>query len=139
MKRSTTGVVAVALTLVFALVFGVVFARETLAQSAPHAKARKKAPAFDEKLPMLSTQLSELPPGAGKAVAESTCLKCHSADMLRQQRLTEKQWSASVTKMVGWGAEVPDDKKDELLAYLVKSFGPDNDRFVPVVVRPVGR
>ena len=41
--------------------------------------------------------------------------------------------------MVGWGAEVPDAKRDELIAYLVKNFGPDNDRFKPVVTRPVGR
>ena len=41
--------------------------------------------------------------------------------------------------MMGWGAEVPDARKDELIAYLVKNFGPDNDSFQPVVTRPVGR
>jgi quinoprotein glucose dehydrogenase len=97
------------------------------------------APAFDESLPVLGTQLAELPPGPGKATADAACLKCHSADMLRQQRLNEKQWGAGVTKMVGWGADVPDAKRDELIAYLVKNFGPDNDRFKPVVTRPVGR
>ena len=59
--------------------------------------------------------------------------------MLRQQRLTEKQWGANVTKMIGWGADVKETEKDELLAYLVKSFGPENDRFQPVVTRPVGK
>ena len=104
------------------------------------AKAKPAAaPAIDESLPVLGTQLAELPPGPGKATADSGCLKCHSADMLRQQRLNEKQWAANVTKMAGWGAEVPDTRRDELVAYLVKNFGPDNDRFRPVVTRPVGR
>ena len=97
------------------------------------------APAFDESLPMFGTQLAELPPGPGKATADGACLKCHSADILRQQRLNEKQWAASVTKMAGWGADVPEEKRAELVAYLVKNFGPDNDRFQPVVTRPTGR
>ncbi|HTY41160.1 MAG TPA: molybdopterin-dependent oxidoreductase [Thermoanaerobaculia bacterium] len=53
--------------------------------------------------------------------------------------LNEKQWAASVTKMAGWGADVPEAKRDELVAYLAKNFGPDNDRFQPVVTRPAGR
>lgn len=110
------------------------------AQGAKQAKA-KPAPAagFDESLPVLGSQLADLPSGPGKATADAACLKCHSADMLRQQRLNEKQWGAGVTKMVGWGAEVTDAQRDELIAYLVKNFGPDNDRFKPVVTRPVGR
>ena len=59
--------------------------------------------------------------------------------MVRQQRLTEKQWTAEVTKMVGWGAVVPEDQKDALVAYLLEHFGPDNDRFQPVVAKPLGR
>jgi hypothetical protein len=41
--------------------------------------------------------------------------------------------------MVGWGAEVPEEKKDELVKYLALHFGPGNDRFQPVVTRPLGR
>jgi mono/diheme cytochrome c family protein len=103
------------------------------------AKAKETAVNFDKNLPVLGTRLAELPPGEGKAVADQACLNCHSADMARQQRLTEKQWAAEITKMTGWGAEVPESKKDALLAYLVKNFGPDNNRFEPVVTRPVGR
>ena len=43
------------------------------------------------------------------------------------------------TKMIGWGAAVPADKKAELIAYLVANFGPDNDKFEPTVTRPVGK
>jgi cytochrome c1 len=106
----------------------------------PKPKSAKPAPVtFDVKLPVLGTKLAEFPAGEGKSVADSACLNCHSTDLVRQQRLTEKQWTASLTKMIGWGAEVPESRKETLVAYLVKNFGPDNDRFEPVVTRPVGR
>jgi hypothetical protein len=101
-------------------------------------KAPTPATAAGE-LPEPGTVLRPLPDGAGKEVADAACLNCHSGDMLRQQRLTEKQWQAAVTKMIGWGAAVPEDRRDALIAYLVKSFGPDNDRFEPVVARPFAR
>ena len=103
------------------------------------AKAKETPVNFDKNLPVLSTRLTPFPPGEGKALADQACVNCHSTDMIRQQRLNEKQWTASVTKMVGWGAEVPESGRDALIAYLVANFGPDNDRFEPVVTRPVGR
>ena len=90
------------------------------------------------RLPILGTKLAQLPPGPGKESADAACMTCHSADMIAQQRLTEKQWTAEITKMTGWGADVPADKRDELIAYLVKNFGPEA-KFEPVVSRPVGR
>ena len=112
------------------------------AAAAQKKRHRGKAPApadFDVKLPVLGTQLAELPPGAGKETADQSCMQCHSASMLLQQRLTAKQWTSSLEKMARWGAVVPADRRDALLAYLVEHFGPDNDRFEPVVTRPVGR
>ncbi len=94
---------------------------------------------FDARLPVLGTHLSEFPPGAAKPVADQGCLACHAADLVWQQRLTEKQWTASVNKMIGWGADVSEARKAELVAYLVANFGPDNTKFQPVVTRPVGR
>ena len=93
----------------------------------------------DEALPALGTELGAFPAGAMKPLADQACLHCHSADMVRQQRLTEKQWAAEVAKMIGWGTAVPEDKKDALVAYLFEHFGPDNDRFRPVVARPARR
>ena len=105
------------------------------------ATALAQSPKLDseDKRPSLGTRLSSLPPGRAKAIADKACLRCHSADILRQQRLSDKQWTASVTKMIGWGAEIPENKKAELVAYLAKNFGPDNDRFRPVVTRPLDR
>ena len=63
--------------------------------------------ANDEKpLPVLGAELGAFPEGPMKALADQACLHCHSADMVRQQRLNEKQWTAEVNKMAGWGAAV---------------------------------
>lgn len=94
---------------------------------------------FDTKLPVLGTRLAEFPAGPVKPVADWACLSCHSADMVWQQRLNEKQWTANVNKMIGWGAVVREDQKNDLVAYLVKNFGPDNEKFEPVLTRPVGK
>jgi len=87
-------------------------------------------------LPALGTRLTPFPPGAMKAVADEACLNCHSTDITRQQRLTQKQWTAVTDKMIGWGAVVKGEQKDALIAYLVENFGPEKDRFQPVVARP---
>lgn len=86
-------------------------------------------------LPMPGTQFKQLPNGPGKAEVEAACYACHSADILAQQRLTEKQWLASVEKMVRWGAVVPDGKQDVIVKYLARHFGPKN-RFVPIRTGP---
>ena len=137
-RRSTVfAFLAVATLLACAL-----FDQPAAAKPRKKGRARKSAaaaPSFDARLPVLGTHLSEFPPGAAKPVADQGCLSCHAADLVWQQRLTEKQWTASVNKMIGWGAEVPEAKKAELVAYLVANFGPDNTKFQPVVTRPVGR
>ena len=89
-------------------------------------------------LPVLGTQFHSLPAGAGKAQTEAACLRCHSADMLAQQRLTDKQWTATVEKMVRWGAVVSEKDKPVIIAYLAKRFGTANT-FAPLKTKAVGR
>ena len=101
--------------------------------------AEASPPPPGEPLTVLGTELGALPAGPMKALADQACLHCHSADMIRQQRLTEKQWTAEVTKMMGWGAAVPEDQKAGLVAYLLEHFGPGNDRFQPVAAQPLGK
>jgi hypothetical protein len=91
----------------------------------------------NDALPMVGTELGQFPAGSMKEIADQACLNCHSADIALQQRLTQKQWTSAVDKMVRWGAPLPEDKEEALVAYLVEHFGPDNDRFQPVVARPV--
>ena len=97
------------------------------------------APVFaaTKPLPVLGTQFHSLPAGAGKSLAEAACMRCHSADMLAQQRLTEKQWTATVEKMVRWGAPVAETDKPAIIAYLAKNFGTANT-FSPAKTKPVG-
>jgi hypothetical protein len=99
--------------------------------------ATKPHPRFDSNLPVLGTKFHSLPAGKGKNLVEAICFPCHSADILVQQRLSEKQWSAAVDKMIRWGAVVKDRDKPVILAYLVKHFGPEN-KFTPIRTRPAG-
>jgi hypothetical protein len=116
------------------------FATAMLAQAQGDARAPSASrPAASGSLPKLGAQLTPLPDGAGKATAEAACLPCHASDLLRQQRLTRQQWTATLTKMGNWGAVVADAQKDVLLDYLAANFGPDNTSFQPVVTSPIGR
>ena len=89
-------------------------------------------------LPAPGTKFKELPAGKAKADVEAACYACHAADLLVQQRLTPKQWTATVEKMMRWGAVVPAEKKTPIIDYLSKNFGPAN-RFTPTKVAPVRR
>jgi len=86
-------------------------------------------------LPQMGTKFKQLPKGVGRTTVEAACLPCHSADMLAQQRLNEKQWTAEVDKMIRWGAVVADADKAKMIVYLLKNFGPEN-KFTPTRVRP---
>ena len=50
------------------------------------------------------------------------CLMCHGEDMTSRQRLTTKQWTAEVEKMVGWGAPLPPDRKQPMIDYLAEAY-----------------
>ncbi len=103
-------------------------------------ESTKEAPVnFDRFLPVLGTKLAVFPAGPMKAAAVGACLNCHSADLVVQQHLTDKQWASEITKMVGWGAPVAEKDREALAAYLVANFGPENLNWQPVVTRPVGR
>jgi DMSO/TMAO reductase YedYZ molybdopterin-dependent catalytic subunit len=53
---------------------------------------------------------------------KTSCLSCHDADVIQQQRLTRAQWDAEINKMTGWGARVSDTDRRELLDYLANTF-----------------
>jgi cytochrome c1 len=99
--------------------------------------ATKPRPHFDPSLPALGTKFHSLPAGKGKNLVETSCFPCHSADMLVQQRLSEKQWTAAFDKMIRWGAVVKANDKTVMIAYLSKHFGLEN-KFTPIRTRPSG-
>jgi hypothetical protein len=103
------------------------------AATLPAAGGNKSLP------PLGGASIVLLPKGEGRRIADNACLKCHSGDMLRQQRLSEAQWTKTVDKMIGWGAAVKPGERAALIAYLSRNFNPDNDRFEPAPTRPAGR
>lgn len=70
----------------------------------------------------------------GKALVAGACLSCHSEPMLAQQRLTPAQWHKTVTKMVGWGANLEPTEIAPLVAYLSASYGPDAGPYTPETI-----
>ena len=50
------------------------------------------------------------------------CLMCHGEDMTSRQRLSSKQWTAEVEKMVNWGAPLPLDRKQPLIDHLAELY-----------------
>ncbi len=54
----------------------------------------------------------------GREVHDRACLTCHDGAFTRAQRLTAAGWRRTVAKMVQWGAPVPPNDVDALVAYL---------------------
>ena len=72
----------------------------------------------------------ELPPGPMQAKATTSCLECHEARIILQQRLSKAAWTKELDKMVRWGAVLPEDR-DGLIDYLSANFGPDKPPYEP--------
>jgi len=68
------------------------------------------------------------------AFLKNDCVACHTADLVAQQRLTDKQWPKSLDKMRGWGAPTEDDEVQPLLASLVRVASRDAGPYVPQTI-----
>ncbi|WP_293972859.1 PQQ-binding-like beta-propeller repeat protein [Sphingomonas sp.] len=69
-----------------------------------------------------SANPAEFAPGPMKAFADSHCTSCHVPAQVTSQRKTRADWAATVEKMVGFGARVPDDQFDPLVDYLAANY-----------------
>jgi mono/diheme cytochrome c family protein len=58
----------------------------------------------------------------GRQSYQDNCLICHGDELVSGQRLTAKQWTAEIDKMIGWGAPVPADQTAMLLEYLSNRY-----------------
>lgn len=90
--------------------FGIVAAM--LAASLATAASKRQEPDDD----------GEETKAVGRRAFVENCLICHGEGMTSRSRLTAKQWTAELDKMVGWGAPVPPEQKGALLRYLTDSF-----------------
>lgn len=61
-------------------------------------------------------------PGPEKAFADKACTGCHIAAQVTNQRKSRAEWASTVEKMIGFGAQVPDDRFDPLVTYLATNY-----------------
>ncbi len=68
----------------------------------------------------------EMPNGPGKDVTIRTCTKCHSITNITGNHKDKDGWTATITKMVGYGATGTDDEFQAILDYVTKNYGLDS-------------
>jgi competence protein ComEA len=68
---------------------------------------------------------ADIPAGPGKDATIKYCANCHSAEQAVSLRQGQEEWAATIDKMVGMGAKIPDASYDPILTYLTKHFGAD--------------
>ena len=66
---------------------------------------------------------TRFPAGAGRALAERSCLTCHSAMLVTQQHKDSTGWEKSLKQMETWGVKLTPAERDTLVAYLRTRFG----------------
>ena len=79
----------------------------------------------------IASAAEHLPAGAMQAKATASCLECHGARIILQQRLSKAAWTKEVDKMVKWGALVDPADRDALIDYLSTNFSPDRPPYEP--------
>ena len=74
---------------------------------------------------------ADLPSGPMQAKAATSCLECHEARIILQQRLSKGAWTKEVDKMTKWGAVVDPADRDALIDYLSANFSADKPAYEP--------
>ena len=69
-------------------------------------------------------EAKNLPDGPGKETVAKVCIDCHTAGTFRKMRFTEAEWDDKVGDMVDRGAKADERQQAEIVAYLVRNFGP---------------
>ena len=70
-------------------------------------------------------EAKDLPVGPGKETVAKVCIDCHTAGTFRKMRFNENEWWDKVGDMVDRGAKADEKQQGEIVAYLVRNFGPD--------------
>src|SRR6202034_2873616 len=68
---------------------------------------------------------ADIPAGAGKDATVKYCSDCHSIEQAVSLRQGAEEWKATLEKMTGMGAKIPDDSYQAILGYLTNHFGAD--------------
>jgi hypothetical protein len=76
-------------------------------------------------LPSATVKPPSTAPASDAAVLlQDRCTVCHSLDRINQAKKTRDQWTQTVTRMVGKGAQLSAAEQSTLLDYLSKTYGP---------------
>ncbi|MGC9347371.1 MAG: hypothetical protein ACP5JG_04455 [Anaerolineae bacterium] len=60
----------------------------------------------------------------GATLLEERCTQCHGLDRVTSASKTEAEWQTTVEDMVQKGAQLNEQEKEALVAYLVDAYGP---------------
>jgi hypothetical protein len=69
--------------------------------------------------PNTSKTLAE---GKGRDVFQVSCMNCHDDTPVAALKRDRPGWTREVEKMIGWGAYIPANRKEELIDYLMTAF-----------------
>ena len=64
-----------------------------------------------------------MPEGRGMEAFQVSCLGCHDEKPVAALKEDRSGWSRVLDRMVNWGAYVPTGRREEILEYMLKSFG----------------
>jgi cytochrome c2 len=56
------------------------------------------------------------------------CVMCHSVEVAVQQRFGPEGWSDTLDRMIRYGAPIPPEDKQQLMAYLLQHYRDPNGR-----------
>ena len=67
---------------------------------------------------------SVFPAAPERDLVVRTCTACHAPELVIAKRHTTEEWDDIIAKMVDRGAQANDTEQQQILAYLVRFFGP---------------
>jgi cytochrome c5 len=67
---------------------------------------------------------SAFPAAPERDLVARTCTACHAPELVIAKRHTSEEWDDIIAKMVDRGAQANDTEQQQILAYLVRFFGP---------------
>jgi hypothetical protein len=69
---------------------------------------------------------SVFPAAPERDLVVRTCTACHAPELVIAKRHTAEEWDDIIAKMVDRGAQANDTEQQQILAYLVRFFGPSH-------------
>jgi mono/diheme cytochrome c family protein len=72
--------------------------------------------------PEAATATPAAPQLDGATLVQQRCTVCHSINRIESAHKDEAGWTATVDRMIGYGAQLNDQEKAAVIAYLVATY-----------------